>query len=382
MTEPKKWYQFQGLKIGIAHGPKRVEVLNDLSLDIVVINYDGIEWAAPLLLRGHSFGVLLCDELTKLKSTTSKRYKMLKPCLDSFKFRWGLTGTPASNGLIDLFGQCYVLDSGATLGKYITHFRAKYFHQLPHDQFRYYINAEKSALLHERLKPLAMFVDPEEWLDLPPFMVIPLPVELPKAVLDQYDFLEEEFIMKLGDDTVTASNAGVLTSKLRQLTGGALYDTNRIVVDVHTAKIDRLSLLIDEMAGEPLLVAYQFSHEAERILKKYPDALVLRGGMTGTAVEKVVTQWNSGNAPLLLVQPSAAALGLNLQFGGSAICWFSLTYNLEEYIQLNKRLHRQGQVQAVRCYLLLATKTIDHRVGKILEKKNITQDDLFAALKL
>ena len=136
------------------------------------------------------------------------------------------------------------------------------------------------------------------------------------------------------------------------------------------------------MAGEPLLIAYQFSHEADRILKHYPDALVLRGGMTGKAVEEIVARWNSGTVPVLLVQPAAAALGLNLQFGGSAICWFSLTYNLEEYIQLNKRLHRQGQKQAVRCYLLIAEDTIDQWVGKILAKKDIVQNDLFAALKL
>jgi SNF2 family DNA or RNA helicase len=381
-TEPQKWRQFQGLKIGLAHGPDKKLILNDPYYDIVVMNYDGLEWAVPMLKEGHNFEVLACDEITRLKNTNSKRYKLIKPVLPSFKFRWGLTGTPTANGLMDLFGQVYVMDLGARLGRFITHFRLKYFHQLPHDQFRYYITAEKSEELTSKLKDLAMYVEPEEWLELPEFMVIPLMVDLSKEARKRYEFLEDEFMLQMKDGVVTAANAGVLTSKLRQFTGGALYTTAPLWEEVDQAKLDKLDDLIEEMAGEPLMVSYQFDHERERILKRHPTALALKGGMSASKVSEVVNAWNDGKASLLLVQPQTAALGLNLQFGGSAICWFTITYNLEEYIQLNKRLHRQGQTKAVRCYLLAASKTIDQRVAKVLAQKDVVQNDVFNALKL
>ena len=382
MTEPKKWLQFQGLKVGLAHGPNKLQVLYDDSLDIVIMNYDGIAWATPYLMVENPFNILVCDEITRLKSTSSKRYKTIKPVLPSFSFRWGLTGTPAANGLMDLFGQVYVLDLGERFGRFITHFRMKYFHQLSHDQYRYYITPEKAAALTEKIKDLAMYVDPEEWLDLPDFMTILLPVDLPRAAMDQYKFFEDEYIMKIGDGALTAVNAGVLTSKCRQLTGGAVYTSEGVWEDFDDTKLERLDDLIEEMAGEPLMVAYQFSHEMERIKKRHPSALVLKGQMTSNAVQRVVEEWNSGQCPLLLVQPAAASHGINLQMGGSAICWFTLTYNLEEYIQLNKRLHRQGQTQAVRCYLIAANKTIDQRVAKALSAKDVVQEDLFSALNV
>jgi len=275
-----------------------------------------------------------------------------------------------------------VMDLGARLGRFITHFRLKYFHQLPHDQYRYYITSSKSQDLIASLKDLAMYVEPEEWLDLPDFIIVQLDVVLETEIRKQYNFLEDEFMLQVKEGVVTAANAGVLTSKLRQFTGGALYVNPPVYTEVGTAKLDRLDDLIEEMAGEPLMVAYQFDHERERILKRHPTALALKGGMSATKVSQVVEAWNSGNASILLVQPQTAALGLNLQFGGSAICWFTMTYNLEEYIQLNKRLHRQGQTKAVRCYLLAAIKTIDQRVAKVLAQKDIVQNDVFNALKL
>tara|TARA_R110000868_G_scaffold5782_1_gene33936 strand:- start:14963 stop:16432 length:1470 start_codon:yes stop_codon:yes gene_type:complete len=383
MTEPSKWRQFQDLKVGLAHGPDKKLILNDPYWDIVVLNYDGIEWAADELAKGHHFTILLNDEITRLKNTNSKRYKKFKPLLASFLYRWGFTGTPAANGLTDLFGQVYVLDMGARLGKFITHFRLKYFHQLPHDQYRYYITPEKQQLLTDKLKDLAMYVAPEEWLDLPELLFITLPVALPQPSRVRYEFLENEYMLRMDASVMTVANAGVLTSKLRQFTGGALYSSTDVWESVDEAKLDRLDDLIDEMAGEPLMVAYQFDHERERILKRHPEALALKGGMSKAAVDYAMNTWNDGLCTLLLVQPQTAALGLNLQFGGSAICWFTMTYNLEEYIQLNKRLHRQGQTSAsVRVYLLAAEKTIDQRVAKVLSNKDITQENLFTTLKL
>ena len=182
---------------------------------------------------------------------------------------------------------------------------------------------------------------------------------------------------------MTAANAGVLTSKLRQFTGGAVYHpgTNRVWSEVHLSKVEALNDLVEEMAGEPLMVAYQFEHEFERLIKIYPEALFIKGGMTKNQLQDTVEKWNTGSHPLLLVQPSAAALGLNLQFGGHNLAWFTLTYNLEEYIQLIARLLRKGQTKPVMNYILTVEDTIDVTVAKVLVEKDLTQNKVFAALQ-
>jgi SNF2 family DNA or RNA helicase len=380
-TEPQKWRQFQGLKVGLAHGPDKELVLSDDYYDIVVLNYDGIGWAAPILAKGHNFQILLCDEIRRLKNTNSKRYKTLKPLLPSFTFRWGLTGTPAANGLMDLFGQCYVLDLGQRLGRFITHFRMKYFHQKLWDQYRYHITQEKAEELVAKISDIAMYMDPKEWLSLPPLLTIEIPVELDKETMRRYKDLENDFIIKLDSGVVTAANAGVLTSKLRQFTGGGVYSSTGVWDIIHSAKLDRLDELIDEMAGEPLMVAYQFEHEYERMIAKWPSALYIKGGMSKTKLAETVERWNTGEEPLLLIQPQAGSLGLNLQFGGSAICWFTQTYNLEDFIQQIARLLRRGQEKPVRNYMLNAKGTIDELISKIMVLKDADQNMVFNHLK-
>lgn len=378
-SEPKKWRQFQDLKIGLAHGPDKKLVLNDEYYDIVIMNYDGLAWAAPLLTKGHKFDVLVCDETTKLKHTSSKRFKLIKPLLPSFKFKWGLTASPTANGLIDLFGQVFVLDCGSRLGRYITHFRAKYFHQEPWDQYRWYITPEKATDLTNHIADLAMYMDPKDYLALPGLLDVVRPVKLKDMA--QYKFLRDEYILKMQDTVITAVNAGVLTNKLRQFTGGALYTEGNIWESIGTDKIDELVELVEELNGEPLIVAYEFNHEAERLLKVFPEAKAIRGGMNTKEVQSIVSKWNSGDIPVLLIQPQAGAHGINLQGGGSAICWFSLTYNLESYMQLIARIYRQGQKSIVRNYLLVAQGTVDEALVQVLSDKSATQDGVFKALK-
>jgi SNF2-related domain/Helicase conserved C-terminal domain len=381
MSEPAKWLQFQGLKVGLAHGPDKELILTDDYYDIVVLNYDGIAWAAPLLVKGHNFDILLCDEIRRLKNTNSKRYKTLKPLLPSFVFRWGLTGTPAANGLMDLFGQCYVLDMGQRLGKFITHFRLKYFHQVPWDQYRYYIHDDKATELVEKISDMAMYMDPKEWLSLPPLLNITLPVELPKDVMVRYKELEDDFLLKLDAGFVTAANAGVLSSKLRQFTGGGILSSPGEWHRVHTSKLNAIESLVDELAGEPLLVAYQFEHEYEMLRELFPSALYIKGGMTKNLMQETVEKWNSGTYPLLLIQPQAGSLGLNLQFGGAAICWFTQTYNLEDFIQQIARLLRRGQEKPVKNYMLIAKGTIDEVIAQVMVEKDATQNNVFENLK-
>lgn len=379
-AEPQKWLQFQGLKVGFAHGEEKHLTLMDPYYDIVLLNYEGIEWATDYI-KSNTFDILLCDELTKLKNHKAKRFGYLKDKLQYFRFRWGLTGTPAANGLLDLFGQVFILDRGRRLSRFITHFRAKYFHQKPMDDYNWYITPEKSKLLTSQLEDLAMYMDPKDYLDMPELLHVPLLVKLPRDIQDKYEELEDQFITLFESGAVTAANAGVLTSKLRQFTGGSIYSVYPEWIEVHDAKINKLVELVDELAGEPLMVAYQFDHELQRLQKRFPNSLALRGGMTGTAVKKVVDDWNSGQIPVLFVQPTSASHGLNLQFGGSAICWFTATYNFEEYQQLIARIYRQGQTKMVRNYIIAAENTIDQRVAKILVAKDLVQEDLLNALK-
>lgn len=382
MDEPTKWLQFSHLKVGLAHGPDKELVLRDEYYDVVVINYDGIAWAAPLLAKGHTFDILLFDELTRVKNQASRRFKLLKPILNTFRFRWGLTGTPTANGLLDLFGQMYCLDLGQTFGRYITHYRLKYFYKVPGDEFRWHISKDSARRITEATAKTAMYVRPEDWLKLPELITIPIDVTLEKKEHDAYSRLENDFILKLEDGAITAANAGVLSSKLRQFTGGAVYTEDGVFYEEFgTSKLDALESLVEELNGEPLLVAYNFDHERQRILKRYPDAVVIKGGMTAGQVQLAISKWNAGLAPIMLVQPQAAAHGLNLQFGGACMCWYSLTFNLEDYLQLIARIYRQGQVQRVRNYVLLAKKTIDTYVYKVLNTKDATQMTFFDALR-
>ena len=376
MTEPQKWDKFAGLKIGLAHGKNKQTILLDPSYDIVVINYDGINWAAPLLAKKNPFGILVFDELTKVKHTNTQRFKKLKPILPLFAFRWGLTGTPVSNGLIDLFGQIYCLDLGERFGKYVSHFRLGYFTQSTYNEWKREVQRDKIPAIYKKLESIAFYLRAEDYLELPELLTIKIPVELSPDMVKKYKQFETTFLL---DDTLTAANAGVLSMKLRQFLGGAIYNEGAIY-DQHTAKLDALDDLIEEMAGEPLLVAYIFGHELERIRKRHPDALYIKGGMTRKQVEETMAAWNNGSTSLLLVQPQAAAHGLNLQFGGSALCWFSLTYSLEDYIQLIKRLHRQGQTSIVRNYILAVKNSIDISLGQALAAKDATQESVFNAL--
>jgi SNF2 family DNA or RNA helicase len=381
MTEPKKWRQFAGLRIGLAHGPGKEEVLRNKKFQIVVLNYDGVVWAMKQLgVDQDQFQVLACDELTKLKHVSSLRYKALKPMLPSFPYRIGLTGTPAANGLMDLFGQMMILDRGRSLGKYITHFRQMYFVQDPRNIYVWRPIASLKPILYERIATVAHYLKPEEVLKLPDIVHVDLPVTMPKSAMDLYKQFADDAIVHIDDQPITAVNAAVLTGKLRQVAGGAVYSVDGVVMHLHDAKLDALDDLIEELAGEPLLVAYNFTHELTRILHRHPDAKAIKGGMTAKEVNDVITAWNNGETEVLCLQPTAAAAGLNLQFGGSCMVWFSPTYNLEEYIQLIARVYRQGQTQVVRVYHILAQGTIEHRVRKQLAGKDVTQAELFTAL--
>ncbi len=386
--EAEKWEQFSGLKIGLAHGKGKEDVLLDEELDVVLLNYDGLLWASGYLAETDLFDIVVWDELTRMKHTNTRRFKMIKPLLAKFKFRWGLTGTPAPNGLMDLFGQAFVLDGGQRLGQFITRFRYKFFHKKPFDQWTWYPNTGAAKEITRALSNMAHYVDETDWNDMPQLVTRDLEVVLPPDIMKGYTALERNFIVALKAGTVTAANAAVLTSKLRQYASGGVYDENKAPIHVHDEKIDRLESLIEELAGDPLIVAVGFLHEVNLIREKLGRAIYgdkempyLGGGVSSGRTSEIIAHWNLGWLPVLLVHPTSVAHGLNLQAGGRAICWFTQTFNLEEYHQLIRRIYRQGQGRRVFNYRITARKTIDGYLSQVLEDKDITQKSLLTGLK-
>jgi SNF2 family DNA or RNA helicase len=408
--ERAKWADFMGLRISILHGPKKAAALAE-DVDAHVINPEGLEWLLGMeksktpmgktrvsldvaKFKALGYDTLIVDELTMFKHTNTVRFKALRQILPTFARRWGLTGSPAANGLMDLFGQCYVLDEGRSLGQYITHYRLKYF-DLLRDGFTYVLKPGAEKDIYDRIRPLALRMAAEDYLDLPDLVENDILVDLPEDARVVYDHLENDLLVALGEGVVTAANAGVASMKCRQVAGGGIYldqdvlglvkkpVTGRAWADVHKAKTEALQDLVEELQGSPLLVAYEFEHDLERIKAALgQDTPHIGGGTTARRSTELEAAWNRGELPVLLAQPQSIGHGLNLQACGHHICWYTLTWNYELYDQFNKRVHRQGNKnRKVFVHKIKARGTIDQIVDMALRGKAKGQQALFEALK-
>lgn len=415
--EIEKWTDFTGLRISILHGKKKDEALA-ADADIYIINPDGLPWLLNIektvglsgrtkvnvdmkRWRSLGFDTLIVDELSKFKHTSTNRFKAIKQVLKTFGRRWGLTGSPAANGLEDLFGQCYVLDEGNALGRYITHFRMKYFTP-SFDGFSWDLREGADEEIYARLKPLALRMGLEE-LDMPQLIENDIRVELPTKALEIYKHLENDLLTQIRDRIVVAANAAVASGKCRQVAGGAVYvdaaedaaplqkskgapfstPSGREWMEVHEAKLDALEDLIDELQGQPLLVAYEFEHDLQRIRARLGKHVpFIGGGVSTKAATAIENDWNAGKIPVLLGHPKSLAHGLNLQAGGFNVCWFTPTWNFEEYEQFNMRIYRQGvKAKKVFVHHLVSAGTIDVDVLEALRSKRRGQEALFQALQ-
>jgi len=382
-SEGKKWTDFNHLRIVNLCGLKAVERANLLARDhhVYLINPESLVKVLPLL--GDDFDLLVLDESTKFKDTQTQRFKALKPLLYKFKRRMILTGTPVPNGVADLFGQMYVVDLGAALGKYITHFRMEFMHQAQGDLYNYYLNRGAEELIYRRVEGKLMRMDARDHLEMPELINSFIEVELPTPTLKkQYKQLEDDFYTKIEDEDVASFNTAAVGVKLRQMANGFLYtdiDTDRRVLDLHDEKIDALEELVEEMQGRPLLVAYEFQADADRILKRLPGAVDL-GKVKN--VEVTIDKFNRGEIPLLIAHPASAGHGLNLQDACNTVCWFGITWNLELYLQFIARVWRQGQAaDAVIVHHIVCKETKDEDVMKALEGKDKTQTKFNNAIK-
>ena len=387
--EVKKWKDFNNLSWTILHGKDKAKNLRGPKKDLYFINYDGLAWLENELktMKECPFDILCLDESSKIKRTKTLRFKIVKAIRYRFKRIWELTGTPAANGLENLFGQIYMLDGGQRLGRYITHFRREYFTEFP-QRGGYSLWAPREGAqqqIQAKIADITLALNSEDYLKMPPVIENRIEVDLPPAALRVYKSVEDEFFAELNSGFVTAANAAAKSMKLRQVTGGGVYGTEG-ATELHSAKIDALLDLVDEQEGQPLLVAVAFTHEVERIraaLKKegYDNVPYLGGGIGMKQSSQIVDDWNAGRLSVLLAHPTSVAHGLNLQAGGNAVCWFTLTWNLEEYEQFNARVWRQGQEKPVTFHYILAVDTIDDNVLTALRSKDRTQKALMNALK-
>jgi len=375
-AEAEKWDHLQHLKISKVLGDrkKRLSALQEKA-DIYVINRENIPWLVEHYGRRWPFDMVVIDELSSFKSPSAKRFKALRRVRPLIRRIVGLTGTPAPNGLIDLWSQIFLLDQGQRLGPTVTGYRERFFRPGKRNGHIVYewkvIDPEE---IYRRIEDIVISMKAADWLELPERIDRVVPVPLPEEARKKYKQLERDLILRFSDGDIVAANGAVLINKLLQLSQGAAYDENGNVQFIHDAKLDALEDVIEASAGKPVLAFYIYQHDRDRILKRFSQARVLKSA-------KEVNEWNAGKIPLLLAHPASAGHGLNLQAGGNIIVWFGLPHSLELYEQANARLHRQGQREKVIIHHLVAADTFDEAVMEALKRKAMTQQDLMEAVK-
>lgn len=377
-AEVEKWDHLKGLRVAKVLGPeKERRAALSTPADIYLINRENVSWLVNHYQKNWPFDMVVIDELSSFKSHKAARFKQLRKVRPLMKRIVGLTGTPSPNGLMDLWAQVYLLDGGERLGKTMTGYRERYFHPDKRNQAIIYSwkpKPDAEDAIYEKLSDLCISMKAEDYLELPDKIINRIPVNLDKTTKATYDRLERDLLLPLKESDVVASTAAVLSNKLLQLAGGAVYDEEGDVQVIHDAKLKALEDIIEAANGKPVLIFYAYQHEADRIKAKWKQVRMLE-------TPEDVEGWNRGEIPLLLAHPASTGHGLNLQAGGHLIVWFGLTWSLELYSQANARLYRQGQEHPVFIHHLIAEGTVDEDVMKALENKEVGQEALLQAMK-
>lgn len=378
--EVEKWDHLGNLRISkvLGNEQKRIAALYQKA-DIYIINRENVTWLVDWFESDWPFDMVVIDELSSFKSSKAKRFKSLKKVRPLIKRLVGLTGTPAPNGLIDLWPQLYLLDGGDRLGRTLTGYREKYFLPDQRNQMVVYtwkLKEGAEAAIYEKVSDICVSMKAEDYLELPDRIDNIIQVELPKKARHQYEILEKELILSVENTDVLAGSAAVLANKLLQMANGAVYDEDGEVKHIHDEKLKALDELIEAAGGKPVLIFYGYQHDKDRLIKHLKNAKprLLQS-------DEDIKDWNSGTIQILLAHPASAGHGLNLQAGGNIIIWFGLNWSLELYQQANARLHRQGQEEKVIIHHILAKDTIDERVMKALADKDTSQAALIEAVK-
>ena len=380
INEVRKWDHLSHLRMSLVTGaaPQRKRALANRA-DVYVIGRDNVKWLVDYQRNDWAFDMVVVDELSGFKDPSSQRFKSLRAVLPRIRRVIGLTGTPAPNGLMDLWPQMYLLDQGQRLGKTITGYRERYF---SHNAYTHEFKAKQGAdaAVHDAIKDICVSMSAADYLTMPDCMTIDVPVVLDPAAVKAYKTLEKQMILELPEGEVSATSAVALSNKLLQLCNGAVYGEERAEYLIHDCKLDALQEAVEGLRGQHAIVFYGFRHDVPRIKG------MIAKNFAGLRVQELRTPadeaaWNRGGIDILLTHPASSAYGLNLQDGGHHMIWFGLTWSLQLYQQAVARLHRQGQKHPVIVHRLIVQGGLDEAVAAALEGKRDTQDALLYALR-
>lgn len=384
--EAKKWDHTKHLTFSKIIGTERQRLAAlKVKADVHIISRDNIAWLCSLYAAKLPYDMLVIDELSSFKAHQTQRFKSLRLARPWFKRVVGLTGTPAPNGLINLWSQMYLIDRGERLEKTITAYRSRYFRPGASNGYvvySYKLLSDSERLIQERIKDICISMRAEDYLEMPERIDNFVRVTMPDKLMDAYKKFEKENVITLaneieeGTTTVNAVNAAALSNKLLQFANGAMYDENKNVVPIHDLKLEALKEIIEAADGKPVLVAWTYQFDRDRI-KNYFRSIAPRELKT----TEDINDWNAGKVRLMLAHPASAGHGINLQAGGNIIVWYGLTWSLELYQQFNARLYRQGQKQRTIIHHIVNTGTHDEDVVRALKSKDKTQNNLMNSIK-
>ncbi len=381
--EATKWDHLQLLRVIPVLGSlkQRIRALNTPA-DVYVINRENVQWLVDYYRNDWPFDLTVIDESSSFKNHQAKRFKSLCWVRKKISRLVELTGTPAPNGLIDLWAQVYLLDGGERLGKTIGGFRQRYFdpdQRNAQQVFSYKPKDGADDTIQGKISDICISMSAEDYLDLPECVSIDVPVVLDSKAQAAYKKLEKDMLLEIDEEEITATTAAALGTKLLQLGNGAVYGENRQVIEIHQCKIEAFLELVEALQGQPALVFYNFQHDRDRLL-----AALKKSGLRVRVYKDAQdeTDWNNHEIDILLAHPASTAYGLNLQDGGNRIIWFGLNWSLELYQQANKRLHRQGQKERVFIHNLIVQGSMDEDVMDALQGKSTTQESLLKALRV
>ena len=379
--------RFMTMSVVVGDAKARVAAL-ELPADIYVVNRENIKWLVEYYEKKHQpwpFDCCIIDELSSFKNYRSQRFRYLKKVRPFMKRVVGLTGTPASNGLLDLWGEVAIIDQGKRLGKFIGRYREAYFK--PGDMnpytgivYNYVPLPGAEEAIYDKISDISVSMKSKDYLpDMPECVTVNHPVEMSPAERKLYDEFEAQMVLSLDGQSIDAANAAVLSGRLLEMANGAVYNESHEVVQIHERKLEMLADLVEEAVGQNVLIAYWYKHDRSRIIE-YLSKL-------GYAVRDLKTSddiadWDAGKIPIALISPASAGHGLNLQHGGHILIWFSLCWSLEMRQQTDARLNRQGQTETVSIHNIICKDTIDEDVLKALEHKDSTQENLIQAVRV
>ena len=376
--EIAKWDHLHDLTYSVAVGTEkeRKEALNK-NVEIVIINRENVDWLVNKSGYRFNFDMIVIDELSSFKSWQSKRFKALLKVRPYVERIVGLTGTPSSNGLMDLWAEYRILDFGERLGRYITKYRLKYFEPDKRSAtviFSYRLLPGAEEQIYKEIADITISMKAKDYLKMQDLIINEVQVDLETSERRAYDTMKKEMVVRLSDvEEIDAVNAASLSGKLLQMANGAVYDDEKRVVRIHDRKLDALEDLIEAANGKPVLIAYWFKHDLDRIKERFDVREIL--------TDQDIRDWNNGKIDVAVIHPASAGHGLNLQSGGSTMIWFGLTWSLELYEQANARLYRQGQKETVVIHHIITKGTIDEDVMLALKRKEKTQSAIIDAVK-